>query len=350
LLKQTLRKLTNTMGPKDRISLVTYAGSSGLVLPPTSGEHKDTIVAALDRLEAGGSTNGGEGIELAYRVAREQFVKGGVNRVLLATDGDFNVGTTSEGELVRLIEQERTSGVYLTVLGFGMGNYKDSTLEKLADNGNGNYAYIDNEREAEKVLVEEGGSTLVTIAEDVKIQVEWNPEFVGSYRLIGYENRALQDRDFNDDRKDAGEIGAGHSVTALYEITLPGDTRAAGKVDPLTYQTAGKARGTSDELLTVKVRYKQPGTSESQLFVRPLADSSVDAPSETFRFSAAVAAYGMLLRDSEHKGRATYGMVRDLAEGARGSDPGGHRGEFLDLVRTTERLGGGMVVAPVGGG
>jgi Ca-activated chloride channel homolog len=350
LLKQTLRKLINTMGPEDNISLVTYAGSSGLVLPPTSGQHKDTVLEALDRLEAGGSTNGGEGIELAYNVAQKQFVQGGVNRVLLATDGDFNVGTTSQGELLRLIEQERTSGVYLTVLGFGMGNYKDSTLEKLADNGNGNYAYIDNEREAEKVLVEEGGSTLVTIAEDVKIQVEWNPEFVGSYRLIGYENRALQNRDFNDDRKDAGEIGAGHSVTALYEITLPGDTATAGKVDPLKYQAPSAVRGTTDELLTVKVRYKQPGASESQLFVRTLPNRAVDAPSESFRFSAAVAAYGMLLRDSDHKGRATYGMVRDLVEGARGFDPGGHRAEFLGLVRTTERLGGGTVVAPVGGG
>lgn len=341
LLKTSLAKLTRTLGPRDHISLVVYAGATGLVLPPTSGEHQDRILDALGRLEAGGPTNGGEGLELAYRVAQESFVPGAVNRVLLATDGDFNVGTTAQGDLIRAIEEKRKTGVFLTVLGFGMGNYKDSTLEKLADSGNGNYAYIDDEREADKVLVEEGGATLVTIAKDVKIQVEWNPERVGAYRLIGYENRVLANRDFNDDGKDAGDIGAGHSVTALYEIANVGSELAGSELDALRYQKSTQLTTGSLDLLTVKLRYKQPTSDVSELVERSLGDQNSAEPSEAFRFSAAVAAYGMLLRDSEHKGSASFGLVEQLAGGALGSDHGGHRRGFLELVERTRRLPGG---------
>jgi Ca-activated chloride channel family protein len=342
LLKTALSKLTRTLGAKDRISLVVYAGATGLVLPPTSGEHQDRILEALDRLQAGGPTNGGEGLELAYEVAQQHFVPGGVNRVLLATDGDFNVGTTAQGDLSRAIEEKRKTGVYLTVLGFGMGNYKDSTLEHLADSGNGNYAYIDDEREANKVLVDEGGATLVTIAKDVKIQIEWNPQRVGAYRLIGYENRVLADRDFNDDAKDAGDIGAGHSVTALYELAQLGSEQARSEVDPLKYQNkAPVVSAGSPDLLTVKLRYKKPDSDTSRLIERSLRDDDSREPSQAFRFAAAVAAYGMLLRDSEYKGQSSYGLVEQLAQGALGSDPGGHRRGFIDLVQRTERLGGG---------
>ena len=323
LLKRSLRELSGTMSAHDRVSIVVYAGSSGLALPATRGNDTATISAALERLSAGGSTNGGEGIELAYKVAREQFDPAGINRVVLATDGDFNVGVSSEDELVRLIEQQRSSGVYLTVLGFGMGNYKDSNLEKLADKGNGNYAYIDSLPEARKVLVEQGGSTLVTVAEDVKLQLEFNPAAVAGYRLIGYENRMLRAEDFNDDEKDAGEVGAGHSVTALYEIIPAGQPVHGG-----------------NELATLKIRYKAPRGSDSQLLSFPIANDerSLADTSDSFRFSAAVAGFGMLLRQSPNRADTTFGLVRTLARGSLGSDPRGYRREFLSLIDGAERL------------
>ncbi len=285
LLKRSMAALLETMGEKDTVSIVVYAGASGMVLPPTSATHRGRIDSALERLQAGGSTNGGEGIELAYRAAEENFRNNGVNRVILATDGDFNVGTTNQSDLVRLIEKKRESGVFLTVLGFGMGNYKDSTLEKLADKGNGNYAYIDSFSEARKVLVEEGGANMVTIAKDVKVQVEMNPNHVGAYRLIGYENRALRAEDFNDDTKDAGEIGAGHTVTALYEILSPEQAAREVSVDGLRYQRT-EARtedgwGSSaraGELATVKLRYKAPRGHKSRLIEVPVSSRVLSYP------------------------------------------------------------------------
>ncbi|MCA9707129.1 MAG: VWA domain-containing protein [Myxococcales bacterium] len=343
LLKRAFSLLVDNLRPDDKVSIVVYAGASGVVLEPTSGARKGDILAALDRLQAGGSTNGGAGIHSAYAMASKGFIQGGINRVILATDGDFNVGATSEGDLVRLIEDKRKSGVFLSVLGFGSGNLKDATMEKLADKGNGNYAYIDGIAEARKVLVEEAGATLVTIAKDVKIQVEWNPAEVASFRLIGYENRKLAHSDFNDDTKDAGEIGAGHSVTALYEIVPAGAGEHQGRVDPLKYQTGSrpKVAAASTETMHVKIRYKAPDGDESRLVelpvnvpVRALADTSDD-----FRFSAAVAEFGMLLRDSEHRGRATFGGVTDLAEGALGRDEHEVRREFLSLVEQAAALG-----------
>jgi Ca-activated chloride channel family protein len=347
LLKSGLSLLAQNLRPEDHVSIVVYAGASGLVLPATSGTHANRVIEALDRLDAGGSTNGAAGIELAYAEAQKNFIKGGINRVILATDGDFNVGVTSEGELVRLIEQKRESGVFLTVLGFGTGNVQDSRMEQLADKGNGNYAYIDTLDEANKVLVREAGSTLVTIAKDVKLQVEFNPALVASYRLVGYENRALAARDFNDDKKDAGEIGAGHSVTALYEIVPAGaDEQAADvMVDPLRYQAQHEtARAqASGELMTVKVRYKGPSASTSELISLPLRDQhrALRDASSTFRFSAAVAGFGMVLRASKHKGSATLPALQKLAESALGNDPHGEKGELLDMMRAAQRLGQG---------
>ncbi len=342
LLKSAFRMLVDQLRPEDHVAIAVYAGASGLALPPTSGADKQQILGALDSLEAGGSTNGAEGIELAYRTARTQFRNGGVNRVILATDGDFNVGTTSQDALVQLIERERQSGVFLTVLGFGTGNTKDSTMEMLADKGNGNYAYIDTIGEARKVLVEQAGATLVTIAKDVKIQVEFNPNYVRSYRLIGYENRILRAEDFNDDRKDAGEIGAGHSVTALYELVPNGVASPAGDVDPLKYQAGAaptNAAGT-DELLTIKLRYKAPDADDSRLLSTVVRKSDVrlDGGSADLRFASSVAAFGMILRGSEHKGTATYALARQLAERGLGGDPQGHRREFLTLVDAAARL------------
>jgi Ca-activated chloride channel homolog len=350
LLRRSLKELVETLSEKDRVAIVVYAGASGLVLPPTPATQKTAILAALDRLEAGGSTNGGEGIELAYKVARQHFEARGTNRVILATDGDFNVGVTSESELVRLIEKERESGVYLSVLGYGMGNYKDATLEKLADKGNGNYAYIDGIAEARKVLVEQAGSTLVTIAKDVKIQVEFNPKQVQAYRLIGYENRLLRSEDFNDDKKDAGEIGAGHSVTALYEIVPVGVASPAGKVDALKYQTPAEngAAADSGELVTLKLRFKRPNADNSELVSLPVKDAETPfaKTSESFRFAASVAAFGMVLRGSPHKGAANYALVRSLAEGAVGRDLHGYRREFLGLVGSARNLAGENAAAP----
>jgi len=349
LLKRAFSLLADNLRPQDKVSIVVYAGASGVVLEPTSGKDKGEILAALDRLEAGGSTNGGAGIHSAYAMADKGFIEGGINRVILATDGDFNVGTTSEGELVRLIEDKRKSNVFLSVLGFGSGNLKDSTMEKLADKGNGNYAYIDSIAEARKVLVEEAGATLVTIAKDVKIQVEFNPAQISSFRLIGYENRILAHSDFNDDTKDAGEIGAGHSVTALYEVVPAGAKGSAGKVDDLKYQGKTKlsAAAGSGELMTVKVRYKAPEGSESKLLSFPIDDRdlALTETSRDFRFSAAVAGFGMLLRKSEHKGDATWKSVRALADEAKGSDPHGRRNELVELIDMAARLSdGGAVV------
>jgi Ca-activated chloride channel family protein len=342
LVKQSLRMLLGELTAKDHVAMVVYAGAAGLVLEPTAGDRGVEIAAALDRLEAGGSTNGAQGIELAYATAARGFVRGGINRVILATDGDFNVGVTSEGDLVRLIEAKAKEGVFLTVLGFGMGNLKDATLEKLADRGNGSYAYIDTPLEARKVLVEQAGGTLVTIAKDVKIQVEFNPSEASAYRLIGYENRLLAKQDFNDDKKDAGEIGAGHTVTALYEVVPAGVAMPLPAVDPLRYQggaTTSPQAG-SGELLTVKVRFKDPEGDQSRLLSFPLAHRSLplEQASEDFRFAASVAAFGMLLRDSEHRGDASFAAVLDMAGGAVGRDPGGYRTAFLDLVRRARTL------------
>jgi len=341
LLKRSLGTLIETLGSRDQVAVVVYAGASGLVLPPTAADRRAEISTALDRLEAGGSTNGGEGIELAYEVARRMARPGSTSRVILATDGDFNVGVTSQSELFSLIEQQRKSGVFLSVLGFGMGNYKDSTLELLADKGNGNYAYIDTLAEARKVLVAQGGATLTTLAKDVKLQLEFNPERVGAYRLIGYENRRLASRDFNDDAKDAGELGAGHSVTALYELVPPGVPVDSGKVDPLRYQVPPTAAsGHKGELCTLKLRYKQPQSERSQLLQHVVQDqnSGLAATSPSFRFAAAVAVFGMTLRESPDRGNASFVLARQLAEGALGADSEGYRREFLGLIDTAQSL------------
>ncbi|MEH2190443.1 MAG: von Willebrand factor type A domain-containing protein [Nostoc sp.] len=345
LVQQSLKLLVNKLRPEDRVSLVVYAGNAGLVLPATPGSQKSKILAAIDRLEAGGSTAGGQGIELAYKIAKQSFLKSGNNRVILATDGDFNVGVSSDGDLTRLIEQKRDQGIFLTVLGFGTGNYKDGKMEQLADKGNGNYAYIDTLLEAKKVLVNDLRGTLFTIAKDVKIQVEFNPAKVQAYRLIGYENRLLQNQDFNDDKKDAGDIGAGHSVTALYEI-IPTGTKSDVKlpeVDPLRYQRSGETalNTAGNELMQVKLRYKLPQDSTSQLITQTIQDDDLRAdriPSTNLRFAAAVATFGMVLRDSEYKGNANYDLVMKLATQAKGEDQEGYRGEFIRLVEQSRGL------------
>jgi len=349
LLKRGLSLLAENLRPKDTISIVVYAGASGLALPPTSGAERARVLDALGRLEAGGSTNGGDGIRLAYATARQHFVEGGINRVLLATDGDFNVGTSSEGELQRLIEDERKSGVFLTVLGFGDGNVKDSTMEMLADKGNGNYAYIDSIAEARKVLVREAGSTLMTIAKDVKLQVEFNPAQVQSYKLIGYENRLLSKEDFNDDKKDAGEIGAGHAVTALYELVPKGRTAPAAQVNPLKYQNAPSvsAVAASNELLTVNIRYKQPSSNTSSKISRVVVDAglSLEQTSADFRFSAAVAEAALVLRGSPDIATASLEAARSLAQSALGSDVSGDRHEFISLLAKARALASPPVAA-----
>ncbi len=344
LVRTAMRMLVDTLTPRDRIAIVVYAGASGVVLPSTSGAHKEKIHEAIARLEAGGSTNGGAGIQLAYKLAEEQFVKGGINRVILATDGDFNVGITNQGELTRLIEQKRASGIFLSVLGVGTGNVKDSTMEKLADRGNGNYAYLDSLHEARKVLVKEAGATLVTVAKDVKIQIEFNPANVSAYRLIGYENRMLNKEDFNDDRKDAGEIGAGHTVTALYEIVPAGVKIDLPKVDTLKYQTAPEPAGLKarpaemrDELMTVKLRYKAPDGDQSRLITVAVKNRTGEM-SANVGFAAAVAEFGMLLRHSDYRGTATHAEAAALARKFRGPDPDGYRTEFVKLVELAESL------------
>ena len=306
------------------------------MLPPTSGADKKTILRAIDNLESGGSTNGGAGIALAYAQARKHFITQGVNRVILASDGDFNVGVADHDDLIKLIEHQRNSGVFLSVLGFGRGNLNDHTMEQLADKGNGNYAYIDSEREAQKVLVDEAASTLVTIARDVKMQVEWNPNAVAAYRLIGYENRRLAAQDFKDDRKDAGELGAGHSVTGLYEVIPAGTPTPGGKIDALQYQ---QAAGSGSELFTVKMRYKRPEGVQSVEFALAVANEpGKRETSDNFRMAAAVAAFGERLRDSTRKGGLSFGAIYQLASGVTLADPHGYRKEFLELVRIAGKL------------
>lgn len=339
LLKQSLQLLIDQLQENDRVALVVYAGQSGVVLPSTA--NKAALRTALDDLRPGGSTNGASGIELAYEQAVANFRPDGINRVILATDGDFNVGTTNQSDLVDLITAKAKSGVFLSVLGFGTGNLKDSTMEKLANKGNGNYAYIDSLREGKKVLVEQMGGTLVTIAKDVKIQVEFNPALVGSYRLIGYENRALKKEDFNDDEKDAGELGAGHTVTALYEVVPKGALSPTVKTDPLKYSNAIQtAVLPSGELLTVKLRYKQPTGDVSEKIEFPLVDrgQKLAQASADFRFATAVAEFGQLLRDSEHKQLSSWDALLARAEASRGTDAAGYRTEFLELVRKARSL------------
>jgi Ca-activated chloride channel family protein len=337
LLKSAFRLLVNELRPQDRVALVVYAGNAGLVLPSTAGDRKELILEAIDRLEAGGSTAGGAGLRLAYDVAKESFMPKGNNRVILATDGDFNVGVSSDAELVKLIEQRREQGTFLTVLGFGTGNIKDSKMEKLADKGNGNYAYVDNLMEARKVLVTEMGATLLTIAKDVKLQIEFNPTRVAAYRLLGYENRMLRDEDFIDDRKDAGELGAGHTVTALYEVIPPGagDLDQVRKPNELRYSAAPARTSAADrdELLYVRLRYKPPTENTSREMTHVVRDETTRAPSTDFAFASAVAELGMVLRDSPHKGTGSIDHAIRTAEGARGADPFGYRAEFVSLAR-----------------
>ena len=339
LLKKSFALLVDQLRPEDRVAIVVYAGAAGCVLESTSGKEKGKILGALEKLQSGGSTAGGAGINLAYKIALDNFSKDGNNRVILATDGDFNVGASSDNDMEKLIEEKRKSGVFLTVLGFGMGNYKDSKMETIADKGNGNYAYIDNIMEAKKVFVNELGATMFTIAKDVKIQVEFNPAKVSYYKLIGYENRILAAEDFNDDTKDAGELGAGHTVTALYEIVPVGiKSNIVPSIDPLKYQKVEDSHTVtgSDELLTVKFRYKDPKGTESKLIIQELYDKSVklDDASNNFKYSAAVAEFGLLLRDSKYKSSSNYAHVVKLAKSAKGIDEYGYRTEFIRLVET----------------
>lgn len=339
LLKKAFKLLVNQLRPEDKVAIVVYAGSSGLVLPSTNGNKKEEILNALNKLNAGGSTAGAAGLELAYKTARENFIDGGNNRIILATDGDFNIGISSNAEMERLIEKERDNGVFISVLGFGMGNYKDDKMEIIADKGNGNYSYIDNILEAKKVLVNEFGGTLHTIAKDVKIQIEFNPAIVEEYRLIGYENRMLNKEDFDDDKKDAGELGSGHNVTALYEIKL---AKKKKKDQNLKYQdTKLNAKALSkDEIASVKFRYKNPEGRKSILITEeiPMNIQAKQSLSENFQFSAAVAGFGLLLRESKHKGNCNYEMLIDLAQNSKGKDEEGYRGEFIRLMKLAKHL------------
>jgi Ca-activated chloride channel family protein len=343
--------LAHQLNERDRVAMVVYAGAAGLVLPSTAGDRQADIVRALDQLRAGGSTNGGAGIQLAYRIARENRITGGVNRVILCTDGDFNVGVTSPGDLVRMAEAEAKQGVMLTVLGFGMGNHNDAMLEELSGKANGNYAFIDSESEARKIFVEQLSGTLETIAKDVKVQIEFNPAWVAAYRLIGYENRLLAAQDFRDDGKDAGEVGAGHTVTALYELVpAGGEQRVARQVDELKYQGPRTPREmANEELMTVKLRYKQPESHVSQLMTSavPSAHGRFGAASADFRFAASVAAFGMVLRDSKHRGDVNLDAVSEIATAALGPDRRGYRREFLELIQAARRLRG-EPVEPIG--
>jgi Ca-activated chloride channel family protein len=338
LVKNSFKMLVDQLREQDHVAIVVYAGAAGVVLKPTAGNKKEEILASLDQLQAGGSTAGGAGIKLAYALAKEHFKSNGNNRVVLATDGDFNVGESSNESMERLIEEKRNDGIFLTVLGYGMGNYKDSKMEILADKGNGNYAYIDNITEARKVLVNEFGGTLFTIAKDVKIQVEFNPAKVQAYRLVGYENRMLKSEDFNNDKKDAGELGSGHTVTALYEVIPVGVKSDVFDIDALKYQktTVDAVAKTSDEIMTIKLRYKKPNEDVSNLIVHPLVDNNiaVEKTSDNFRWSASVAAFGMLLRQSEYVRTFSYEDVANLAQGARGVDKEGYRVEFINMVKS----------------
>ncbi|MEY2552094.1 MAG: Ca-activated chloride channel, partial [Verrucomicrobiota bacterium] len=340
------RLLVDKLGENDRVAIVIYAGGSGLALKSTPGNEKEKILRALEELQAGGSTNGAEGIELAYKVAADNFIKGGVNRVILATDGDFNIGVTNQGDLIRLIEQKAKTGVFLSVLGVGTDNLKDSTMQKLADKGNGNYAYLDSVDEARKVLVQQINGTLMTIAKDVKVQVEFNPARVASYRLIGYEKRLLRKEDFNNDKVDAGEIGAGHTVTALYEVVPagPGASDPAASVppvDPLKYgtNTTNTTNG-SGELVTVKLRHKKPDGETSELTERSFTDNGAkfENAAPDLKFAAAVAEFGMLLRDSQYKGKGSLGAVLEWAQEGKGADRAGYRAGFIEMARKAQTL------------
>ncbi|MDR1286706.1 MAG: VWA domain-containing protein [Treponema sp.] len=345
LLKSAMELLVNRLGGTDRVALCVYAGAAGTVLPPTSCDNKNRILEALRKLSAGGSTAGGAGIELAYKLAEENIDPAGINRVILCTDGDFNVGISNRSDLTDLIREKAQSGVYLTVLGFGMGNYRDGTLKQLASKGNGNYGYIDTIEEAQKMLGDQLAGTLVTIAQDVKIQVEFNPATVGAYRLLGYENRIMRSEDFNDDTVDAGDIGAGHTVTAFYEIIPPGEEAARlPEIDPLKYSPAPvipPSPAYADEFLTVKVRYKLPKEAESRLLSFPLKTASVRAAKDAspdFNFAASVAAFGMLLRDSPYKGNADFGMVTAMAGRSLGEDRFGYREKFLNMAEAAQKI------------
>jgi Ca-activated chloride channel family protein len=346
LLKSAFGLLINELRPQDHVAIVVYAGAAGLVLEPTPGNKKDVIMNAINNLEAGGSTAGGAGLRLAYSVASENFVKNGNNRIILATDGDFNVGESSNGGMERLVEENRDRGIFMTVLGFGMGNIKDDKMEIIADKGNGNYSYIDNLQEARRVLVREFGGTLFTIAKDVKFQIEFNPSKVQSYRLIGYENRLLNDEDFNNDQKDAGEMGSGHNVTALYELVPAGSDEKLPSVDPLKYQGSNRSNVTTrnsyqNEYLTIKIRYKKPDGITSMLLEKPVRNyvNDMEDASENLRLAAAVSEFGMILRNSEFKGNSTLEEAAKLAKSARGVDEEGYRAEFIRLIDTAKGLG-----------
>lgn len=342
LVQSSLKLLVNNLRDEDRVAIVVYSGSAGEKLPSTSGSDKQKIREAINELTAGGSTAGGAGIKLAYKIAKQNFVKGGNNRIILCTDGDFNVGVSSDEGLEKLIEQERKSGVFLTVLGYGMGNYKDSKMQVLAEKGNGNHAYIDNLQEANRVLVNEFGATMHTVAKDVKLQIEFNPSQVEAYRLIGYESRLLKDEDFNNDAKDAGEMGAGHTITAFYEVVPAGiKSDFTGKVDDLKYQKTKPTpavTNNSKELLTVKLRYKAPDGNTSKKIEQPLIDDNKEKVSSDFRFASAVAMFGQLLRDSDFKGAATYDKVISLVKTSLDNDEKGYRREFIRLAETAEGL------------
>jgi len=344
LLKSAFGLLVNELRSQDRVAIVVYAGAAGLILESTPGNRKEKIMEAIDNLEAGGSTAGGAGLKLAYREAEKNFIKGGNNRIILATDGDFNVGESSNGGMERLVEENREMGVFITVMGFGMGNVKDDKMEIIADKGNGNYSYIDNLQEARKVLVSEFGGTLFTIAKDVKFQIEFNPAKVKSYRLIGYENRLLNDEDFNDDTKDAGEMGSGHNVTALYELVPAGSHDTMPSVDPLKYQASAlREKGETNfsaEYLTIKLRYKKPDGKTSMLLVKPVKGyvTDIEDASDNLRFAAAVSEFGMILRNSEFKGNATLEGASKLARSARGEDEDGYRSELIRLINTVKDM------------
>ena len=342
LLKKSLKLLLSELDDKDRVAIVAYAGAAGLVLPSTPASERETILNALDGVNSGGSTAGGEGIELAYKIAKENLISDGNNRVILATDGDFNVGVSSSSELVSLIEEKRKEAIYLTICGFGMGNYKDGRMEQISNAGNGNYFYIDNIREAKKVFVTQMRANMFTIAKDVKIQIEFNPQTIKAYRLIGYENRLLAKEDFDDDTKDAGELGAGHTVTAIYEVILTDSesTQVIAKTNDLKYQTK-TVSGNNSDLMTVKFRYKPIQSEQSILLEQVLHKSdlkSLESSSDNYRFSAAVAGFGLLLRDSQFKGTATYDAISSLAKGALGTDKENYRTEFLQLIETANTL------------
>ncbi|RLD46473.1 MAG: hypothetical protein DRI94_14750 [Bacteroidetes bacterium] len=335
LLKQAFKYLVSNLRAKDKVSIVVYAGAAGQVLSPTPGNQKSKIIAALDLLQSGGSTAGGAGIELAYKTAKQNFIKGGNNRVILATDGDFNIGSSSNAEMVRLIESKRDDGIFLSILGFGMGNYKDSKMESISNAGNGNYAYIDNILEAKKVFGKELWGTLYTIAKDVKIQVEFNPSQVKSYRLIGYENRILNKEDFNNDKKDAGEIGCGHTVTALYELVMTDSDENNNNVDPLEYQKISSVK--SKNIMTLKLRYKKPDEDISKLITKRYKSSNLKA-TDNIKFASSVAEFGMLLRDSNHKENANYNQVLTMAKKSKGNDSYGYKSDFIKLVEIAELL------------